>query len=599
MAHDSVNDHSTLTERIAQARRALDESRYADADMLAQQIIHSDPPPHFMGEALEIAGFAAHYDARYVEARQFAERALLLFRELGDAHGQAQALYLMGVLHRELNDLTRALEYHLQQAALGEASGDQSEVIRAWNGIAGVYQFSGDYPPALDYARRAFDLAEQVGDLTMCAILGSNILQIYVRMHNHTDGEALIATTENIFTRLGEDATPSNLAHFYTRAARYFFDAGNLDRAEFYNARALRLTERHVLRRRRAVALGDLGDILIARGQYGAAIAPLTEAWELAVTYNFLTWIDGVLASLVHIHERLGDYAGAFIWQKRLHEQQLSALDAERHRTLRQVDARYQVESARKEAEHFREQAHQAETQRQSLARLNELKDELLTTATHDIKNPLASIRLTLDMIRRIETPERDRLAHHVDNIDQQVMRITRLIARLLDLAKLETGATLELTPIRAIDLLAWAAGQFTLPAASRQIRLHILPTDGMIDLLADRERLEQVLDNLISNAIKYTPHGGDVTLSIQPVNGGVEISVTDTGLGIPEEDLPNIRAPFFRVRRDEHLAVEGTGLGLAIVYTILKQHGVTLDVKSRLGEGSRFSFVLPRASAS
>jgi signal transduction histidine kinase len=595
-AENVVNDHSTFPERIAQARRALDESRYADADMLAQQVIHAAAAQQLLAEALEIAGFAAHHDARYVDARLLAERARALFYEQGDRAGQARVLHLLGVLHRELNDLASALDYHHQQAVMAETIGDQAELMRAWNGIAGVYQFSGDYPSALTHAQRALDLAQQMGDLSHYIAISSNILQIYVSIDNKTDGDALIATTQSVIDNVAHKASPTHVAHFYTRTARYYLHASDLDRAAEYNARALHMTEQHQLRRHRAVALGDTADILIARGQYGAAIAPLIEAWEIAVSYNFLSWMDSVLLSLVHVHERMGDYQGAFLWHTRLHAQKLSVLDAERHRAVRQTEARYHVEAARNQAEQFREQANYAETQRQSLERLNRLKDDLLATATHDIKNPLTSIRLTLDMIRRTDI-DRDRLNQHIAHIDMQVMRITRLIASLLDLAKLETGTALELTPIRALDLLAWAAGQFMLPASARNIRLHILPTDSTLYMIADRERLERVLDNLMSNAIKYTPPEGSVTLHISPVDDGVQISVSDTGLGIPETDLQNILAPFFRVQRDEHLAVEGTGLGLAIVHTFLQQHGSTLHVESKLGEGSRFSFKLPRSS--
>ncbi|MDZ4769735.1 MAG: tetratricopeptide repeat-containing sensor histidine kinase [Chloroflexota bacterium] len=580
-----------------QARLALDESRFVDAAQWAHQahaaaLVEEDDSA--LANALEVEGFAAHHDSRYVEARALGEATLDAYQRLNDLAGQGRALYLLGILHRELNDIALALDYHQRQIEMCTRAGDSEGLTKAYNGLAGAYLFNGDLAHALTFTEKVLALTETTGDLARRAISYANLVQILIRMGDVDRGVVLIPSIVALHDRLGDQISPSNRSHFYSRASRIYLDKGDYARALAFTERGLALTQQVALPRRRAILLGDRADIYIAQGLFGQALAPLHEAYALAEAHGFLLWIDGVLESLTTVCERMGDFQAAFLWQRRRYTQREHLLDTERQRTIRQTEARYQVEAARKETEDYRQEAAQSETKRQTLERLNRLKDELLTTASHDIKNPLASIRLTLDLLRRSESDNPLMRLRHIARIDDQVERISRLIGDLLDLAKLEAGSTLEIAPIRVVDLLAWAAREYMLRAADREIRLVVIPTEPRVMMMGDRDRLEQVMDNLVSNAIKYTLPGGMVTIEAVHNDQGITLMVHDTGMGIPDEALAHIFDPFYRVQRPDHLIIEGTGLGLAIAQTVVQQHGSVLHVESAVGEGSTFRFVLP-----
>jgi two-component system phosphate regulon sensor histidine kinase PhoR len=131
--------------------------------------------------------------------------------------------------------------------------------------------------------------------------------------------------------------------------------------------------------------------------------------------------------------------------------------------------------------------------------------------------------------------------------------------------------------------------------AEGKKQNLRVEPLEGLPTLRADSQKIHQVLINLLHNAISYTPEEGSITVGATPVPDGAEVSVTDTGIGIPPEDLSRIFERFYRVDKGRSRELGGTGLGLSIVKHIVEAHGGHVRVESKPGKGSRFTFYLPR----
>jgi signal transduction histidine kinase len=168
------------------------------------------------------------------------------------------------------------------------------------------------------------------------------------------------------------------------------------------------------------------------------------------------------------------------------------------------------------------------------------------------------------------------------------------MVTDLLDLARIEAGITLQLAPVSLIMLLQECYDSFAVLAERKQITLGVVVPAEDCTMTIDLQQFNRVMNNLLTNAIKYTPEGGQVQIGAQVEPDRVIISVADTGLGIPEEDMPRLFDRFFRVRQATHMQVEGTGLGLSITKAIVEQHQGQILVESRLGQGSTFSVVLP-----
>lgn len=228
-------------------------------------------------------------------------------------------------------------------------------------------------------------------------------------------------------------------------------------------------------------------------------------------------------------------------------------------------------------------------------------KDAFLAAASHDLKNPLTGIKARAQiLIRRLSRPDPPDIPSTIEglrNIDHTSTRLTGMINELLDVTRLQMGRPIDLER-QPMDLLALAHEVVTdfIPFAERhQIQVRCDSPD--LHGVWDRGRLERVLTNLISNAIKFSPHGGAITLTLsrQEHDGTswATVAVQDEGIGIPEHDLPRIFERFFRASNAIG-KIEGTGIGLSGSRHIAEQHGGTLSVESSEGKGSTFTLRLP-----
>ncbi len=180
--------------------------------------------------------------------------------------------------------------------------------------------------------------------------------------------------------------------------------------------------------------------------------------------------------------------------------------------------------------------------------------------------------------------------------VAQEAARLTQLVDNLLLLSRLEMpDFSLERRPVSVEAVVEDAILQLSDLAEARDISLSLQREGSLPRIVADRARLKQVFINLLDNAIKYNRQGGAVTVRLDTGGQGVMVKVTDTGEGVPAQDLPHIFEKMYRVERRQGRYVEGSGLGLSIVQRIVEQHGGSISVESRVGEGSTFTVTLPQ----
>jgi two-component system, chemotaxis family, sensor kinase Cph1 len=226
-------------------------------------------------------------------------------------------------------------------------------------------------------------------------------------------------------------------------------------------------------------------------------------------------------------------------------------------------------------------------------------RDDLVAVVSHDLKNPLGVIHLQVGLILRALPLDRDgpwrRLHTALERIQHATDRMNTLIRDLLDLAKIEAGRfTIEPVPEELESLFEECLELFHPLARQKRISISQQVSQPKVRVRADRERFFQVFSNLMGNAIKFTPEGGSIQLTAEPVGGSVRFSVKDTGPGIPAEQLPHLFNRYWQARKR---AREGTGLGLYIAKGIIEAHGGELWVESQVGSGSTFFFTLPVAA--
>jgi signal transduction histidine kinase len=232
------------------------------------------------------------------------------------------------------------------------------------------------------------------------------------------------------------------------------------------------------------------------------------------------------------------------------------------------------------------------------LRELDQMKDDFVASVSHELRTPLTSIRGYLELLREGEVGEltKDQLGF-VSIVERNADRLLRLVGDLLFVAQVEAGKiALEPGPTDVEELVRQAADAARPAAAEKGIELDVEHVDGLSELHADRARLGQVFDNLISNALKFTPPGGHVAVRTSQQAEAVVIEISDDGMGMSEADVNQLFERFFRAASATEQAIQGTGLGLAIVKAIVEAHDGAITVESAAGEGTIFRVELPRS---
>lgn len=221
-------------------------------------------------------------------------------------------------------------------------------------------------------------------------------------------------------------------------------------------------------------------------------------------------------------------------------------------------------------------------------------RQELLALVSHDLKNPLGSISMAVDLIRSaaLDGTEQDMMQQYLDLIERNAHEALRLIGDILDMERMATGkVTLQVEPHNFNEIIEHSFKTIEHQASGKKLSLHRNCPDFNVIVLCDRDRISQVLSNLTSNALKFTPVGGEVSLSVEGRVDEVQVSVSDTGPGIPADMHEKIFERFCQIERQNRT---GLGLGLYISRMIVEAHRGRIWVDSQVGQGSTFHFVLP-----
>jgi len=233
------------------------------------------------------------------------------------------------------------------------------------------------------------------------------------------------------------------------------------------------------------------------------------------------------------------------------------------------------------------------------LARLEEVRRDFVANASHELRTPLAAIRGFAETLLENGALTDAERRSYLEIIDRHAQRLTHIVSDLLELSTIERGR-IRLEPVEldvdaVVDSLVRDSGP---RFQERRLEVHH-SSSGRATALADPRAVEQILTNLLDNAVKYTEPGGRIEIQVESGPTKVRVRVRDTGIGIPEQDLGRIFERFYRVDKARSRALGGTGLGLAIVKHLVQSLGGEISVKSELGAGSTFTFTLPRAGGS
>lgn len=515
------------------------------------------------------------------EAQHYVEAA-------GDALLQARLTETLGQIYGQAGDYPRALEYFLHYIALCEQLGDRRRQALGTFRAGLIHSYMACYRESIILYDQSLAILQQIGDVHGQARVLNSYCVDYMHLGEHAKAidcgqrslELMLACDDHY----GAGVVHSSLGEAYLAAEQYDAALASLQQA-------LELMDDHDHGRHQTVeTLVTIATVHLRRGAHDQALELLHEALERAQALQMAPVVADCHRLLADAYESQGDAGTALRHHRQYAEIRATILNEGSLQKYQRLAVVYRTEQALAEAE--RERQLRAEERRHFDA-VSHMKNEFVRVASHDLKNPLSVIISGVDVLQT---------SHQLDTDGQEVLRLIQhatgrmhaLIGDMLELLKLETGHALMLMNFAVRPLIEEVVDDYLLEALTKSLDLqHVLPPPEAI-MYGDRAQLRRMLENLLSNAIKYTPKGGQIRLTVAVSGGQLLMSVQDTGLGIPEHDLPHIFDHFYRVKADSHNAIAGSGLGLAIVKAIIEQHGGTITAESIYQTGSTFHITLP-----
>jgi len=527
-----------------------------------------------------------------------AEKARCLSLNNDDPVIESQAIWVLIRAHFRLADYATVLELVQRRLVLCELLNAKPDHARTVNFLGLMYLTRAMYDEAVPYFKQSLGISQQIEDLVGIARTTINLTVVSIERGDLDNAELYGQLALSVCQQLDE---ADGIARSYKNLARVSLELGDyeasrerVENAWSYAQKARMMDQILVLR--------QWADLDIAREDGKAAVERLEQALALAEQTDAIHKQMHIHRSLVDAHRIAGDFETALTHFEHYDTLRERIYNAESEQRISSLEVLHRTEAARRESAYYQSRTQELqimwEQDRQHFTQLTKMKDDLLSTASHDLKNPLTIILTSVQLIKRIGSVRDERGARHVDIIEAQVERMRSLITNLLDLARLETQDAIHREPVKVYDVMQQCFAHHQPEAQVKHITfsVDVSPVTLMADL--DVAQVHQALDNLLSNAIKYTPEGGRVMVTASKEKKSVLcIKVRDSGIGIPKDDLPRIFERFYRVRDDLRRTYEGTGLGLAIVKSIVERHNGKITVGSMPGEGTTFTIKLPLKS--
>ncbi|MEZ4849021.1 MAG: ATP-binding protein [Bacteroidia bacterium] len=586
---DFQADSIRLSERYGEIVQIYFQTEYDSAAKAFQKLAEEAEQlqqPLWKAKAHQGLGLSLDELGRYTESATYIFDALDYFEEIGHEQYLAQAYGNIGSLYFHQNQFTKSLEYHQKSARLNEKLGQWYGVAASYNNIGSVYEAIDSIEKSQSANFKALAMLKKVGDTRSLGMMYNNIANIYLRKENFDSA--------NYYVQLGlkeiiENKQTGNYDLLYLNIARVKEGFKQYDSALYYYQKSLALSEASNDFPRIKITYHDMARLYSRMGNY-------QKAYE---TQRRHSEISDSIASL-RAAEQMNALTIQYETQEKENQIALQNLEISRQKNRQLILGGaivfillwavfgYVIFRNRQKAAKMEIQAKQADAEK--LQEIDRIKSHFFANISHEFRTPLTLILGPLDKL--INKTYHGNPQTYFQLMRRNARRLLELINQLLDLSRIEAGKMkLNLASGDIMAFLRVITGNFESFAESKNIRFHTHIGHQEINMAFDRDKLEKTVNNLLSNAFKFTPEEGDVWLSVEKIENTIEITVRDNGIGIPEETLEHIFDRFYRVEGHE---LKGTGIGLALVKEIVDLHKGQIQVSSTPGEGSMFVVKIP-----
>jgi signal transduction histidine kinase len=567
-----------------------------------------------------------------------AREALLLSEAIGYTDGMARALIMVANKYLDFGDYEHALQHYLSAMELENELGNKERVAILLNNIALVHLEQENYARGAEYLTLSIELTREIGDGDQIYLMLNNLGVIHRRQGNYD--EALKRFRESQQQAL--DLAADTLVHMVAtlNIGNTLRNKGELDEALGYMLKANNYFEKQDLTLHQITSFLFLGQLYMDRNETANALKYAGQSLDLSLRENQRERIKDAHQLLATIYESEGDSSRAFTHYKLYHQYSDTLYNIQRSNLIQEMQMRFDVEQKNRELdllnnefalqeariiqqrqvrnsliggialllviaillvymnrqkkqnyELLKKRREEIEEQNRMLAELNKEKDEFLSIVAHDMRNPLSVIKTAVELIETDENPDHENLEEYSGLIQISTDRMMNLVNNLLDVQSMKehSSRTVKSDKLDVDELLEQSMQHFKRSASVKNISL-IRRSDGYAGtIIGDHDSFVRIMDNLISNAIKYAPFNSEVKICTAVYDNNLRITVIDEGPGIHTEDQHKLFGKFSKLSNKPTGNENSTGLGLYIVKKLVQSMGGSVGVRSQPGKGSEF----------
>ncbi len=541
---------------------------------------------------------------RHDQALEYFGKELEIWERIEDNTGIAGTLINIAITYFYITQFDLALEYYFKALDLVMEQSVNAMHANIYVNVANVYMAISEYTSSMEHQLRALEIYRQVGDAfgesrTLLNI-GWNYFQMYQFERALEYGQQALQQFEVLEDREQKASALLQIGQVYTRLSMH-------DEALEYLERSLELA-RVVGNQRAAVdALCAIGNMYNTSGNMTQAEGYYKQALDIAVSIGNRQWEYELYESLAQVYEKLDQPHKSLQHYKQFIAIKDDVQDERRRQAISEMQMRFNVEKSEREKEIYRlknielaDALSKVELLNEYLAEINSEKNELLGIVAHDLKNPISGLSMSLSLLSNyLPRMSQEEIVRQVGTMSKTVQRMETIVSKLLDLNILDSGkivfqpATFDLN-----EAICTVMDDYGDRMREKNIAARFDLADCAVSAFADRSAVLEVFDNLISNAVKYSPRDTVITVRSRIVNDKAHFEVEDNGPGIDPADHDKLFKKFVRLGAQPTGGESSTGLGLSIVRKLVDAMHGRVWCESTLGSGAIFLVELPMPSS-
>jgi signal transduction histidine kinase len=549
------------------------------------------------GEVLStrLKGLSEDLKGNYDEAIVYYFKSLDAARKLHTLNYEIAALTDLAYIYVNTKQFVKARNIYIECARLAKVKGDINSLVNAYGNLGAIYNALMLPDSALFFLNKGLAIAQPYEKDLDISSFYNNIGNVY--FGKKENDKALSFFKKNYYRHL-KDSSHTALWYDYLNIADVFIDKKNFDSAYWYGENSLRLANQLKARNKEADSYALLSKLYFKKEDYKNAY-DYQQKWY---TIDTSLVNEGTNKTIAGLQERFnatqrekdnkilqGEVEKAYLRNRGITFLALAA-------AIIAVLVAISLIQKRRANERLRQQNDLINRQNEKLAELNYEKNSLISIVSHDLSTPFAAIKMWSQLLQADDKNLTEEQQNAIERIHQSTNKGELLIRSILDVEKAETNR--HKVQLENFDLKVFVetiVNDFRPVASGKNIDFHFETEDKHVYLVSDKQLVSRICENLFSNAIKYSPSGRNVWISLSAANDAVSIKVKDEGVGIEKDELPNLFSRYSKISSEPTNGESSTGLGLSIVKRIVQELNGKVFCESEPGKGSLFTVVLKK----